>query len=610
MTGSSKWTAKEAAGSANTDFPDLGTQPEKKPGPAKAEKAEGGTGKTGWRQVVLERVRYQESKALKEQAESGGYPEIPPKGKGKGREKGFGKKGDGKGPVGYGKGKGGEKGEGRGRNYGDGDDARDGWGSYGFVGDWVDSLGNAVVVSRGNGSRGPLTTTLIRGDKEQILSLRRDPSTGLWACGNAFLDPDMSNKSRLVWATYDGRRSVWRREGSMKEDELPADLLPWLLNNKAGQMPRGGVTPKAPTRAVDPGTRRRMKDRWGTAESSDEEEEGAEKKEKLEDIAEKEEEKQEEEAEEAKEAEAEKEPEKELSRLESDGARVSLILDVRQVLGHDRAAQEILTSILMDHDILKKDEEDFMIPAADSPLWERLPEAQRKNALLLLAPFHAHGCVVGCAPEHASNDFTEMHVGRHRFAVSYNDVQALLKRWTGPKETKERNSSMAHVLALYRALDSPLMPEGERGSFQLCWDPTERKKANITHELFASPFNARVEAGKYGSRWPHVETQFGSAGRYPEVIGVFPEDAVVSVNPPFSEAYLDHLMGGPALEQIVTKFKEVHLFTPVREAAWRPQLHRLQGATFVKQFWDSSALKECLLTQPVLYWSGGELKAL
>lgn len=165
---------------------------------------------------------------------------------------------------------------------------------------------------------------------------------------------------------------------------------------------------------------------------------------------------------------------------------------------------------------------------------------------------------------------------------------------------------MAHVLSLYRALDNPLAPEPQRSALQLGWDALERKRAGIEYELFASPFNASVENGHYGSRWPHVECDFGSVGSYPGVIDIFPEGTIIGVNPPFSDAYLEHLMG-TSLEYLVDRFRRVHLFVPVREAPWRSQLRRLQGASFVRQFWDSTALKERPLGQPVLYWEGSEL---
>jgi len=147
---------------------------------------------------------------------------------------------------------------------------------------------------------------------------------------------------------------------------------------------------------------------------------------------------------------------------------------------------------------------------------------------------------------------------------------------------------------------------GHRSSMQLGWDPMLRKKASIQYELFASPFNARVENGRFASRWPHAEKLFGSIGKYPAVIEDIPPEVSIGVNPPFSEGYLDHVMS-KSLDDIVKRFRMVHLFVPVREAPWRPQLRRLSGATFVRQFWDSTALQDRPLEQPVLYWEGSEL---
>jgi len=470
-------------------------------------------------------------------------------------------------------------------------------------GEWLDSLGHAVTVEPGWRRNGPLTVRLVRGEREQVLSLRCDPMSGVWACGNALLDLAASGPQSLVWVTHDGRRSVWTRcengEGAAGSAKLP-DLLPWLLvppshvvdgevsQEQSGSMGMGMITTS---------TRRR----WASIAEESVDEEDIENLLGNEDMK-------------AKASDAEGSGTSPTTRpsnggrsisLAADSARVSALLDVRQVLGNDRNAQELLSGLLMDHDLLRRDSEDPMIPAADSPLWERLPEVPRRNALHRLGNFQVTD-LSGCMAEAASPDFSEFCCGRHRIPAASTDVQALLRRWMGPNDLPRRASSMAHVLALYRALESPLLPFWQRGSMQLTWDPVERKKANVEYELFASPFNARVSNGRYASRWPHAEGAFGSLGSYPTVVSAIPTSASVGVNPPFSEAYLDHVVG-KSLDDLVERFRRVHLTVPVREAPWRAQLQRLQGASFMRQFWDSTSMTERPLAQPVLYWEGGEL---
>lgn len=246
------------------------------------------------------------------------------------------------------------------------------------------------------------------------------------------------------------------------------------------------------------------------------------------------------------------------------------------------------------------------MPAFDSPLWERLPDVPRRNAKSRLAGFYASG-VTGsdCPVEAISQDFGQVRAGRHRFPVMHTDLAALQRRWIGGEDLLLKADCMAHTVALYRALENPLAPVDQRGALQLVCSPAASARAGLQYELFASPFNARVENGRFASRWPHVEKYFGSLGSYPGVLDVFPEEAVVRVNPPWSEAYLEHVMG-QSLERIVGRFRKVHLWVPIREAPWRSQLHRLRGATFAKQFWDATALKERPIGQQVLYWEGSQ----
>lgn len=158
----------------------------------------------------------------------------------------------------------------------------------------------------------------------------------------------------------------------------------------------------------------------------------------------------------------------------------------------------------------------------------------------------------------------EIRVGRHKVHCTHEDIASLRQRWQIPddlrtlndqealqqeakfKKIAEKNgeevakqlreaqgerrdgqhhrvvlhpmvemvmhSHIAHVLALYCLFESPLAAhESRRSNLQMGLDPALRRK--FRYELFASPFNAAVEQGKYLSKFPHVEKHFGSAGR-------------------------------------------------------------------------------------------------
>eukprot|EP00933_Yihiella_yeosuensis_P018144 TRINITY_DN15008_c0_g3_i1.p1 TRINITY_DN15008_c0_g3~~TRINITY_DN15008_c0_g3_i1.p1 ORF type:complete len:612 (-),score=138.84 TRINITY_DN15008_c0_g3_i1:289-2124(-) len=488
-----------------------------------------------------------------------------------------------------------------------------------LLGEWLDSRDFAVNVVSGFERRGPLSAKLSRpGGKEQVLSVRRDSASGSWCCGNAVLDRSASTSSVIVWSAYDGRSSTWRRK--QDENDEAKDLLPWLLTSLSrGKGAKGKRQSKtegkaaAADTAAAPRPRRRN---WSSmSDGSDvgnvfqggetvKEKEGAASEETNTASAGK------------KEAEEEqKEPEKvetckvkvafEPDNPAADAARVNALLDARQVLGTASNLQELMSYILIDHDLLRKETEDPLIPSAESPLWERLPEVPRRNVLHRLASFHAGSAASGSIlPEFPVGYWTEIHLGRHRFQVSSNDFQVLRRRCTLPEnEAASRASAMARVLSLYRSLENPMLPPGCRSSHQLCWLPAQMKKSGIEYELFASPFNAKAENGRYASRFPHVETLFGSAGSYPGVLDIWPKEAVVSVNPPFSDGFLEHVLG-KNLDNIVGRFQKVHIFAPVREASWRSHLKRLKGARFTQEFWDATGLADKYLEQPVLHWEG------
>eukprot|EP00403_Amphidinium_massartii_P018729 CAMPEP_0178421446 /NCGR_PEP_ID=MMETSP0689_2-20121128/26650_1 /TAXON_ID=160604 /ORGANISM="Amphidinium massartii, Strain CS-259" /LENGTH=481 /DNA_ID=CAMNT_0020042955 /DNA_START=53 /DNA_END=1494 /DNA_ORIENTATION=- len=435
---------------------------------------------------------------------------------------------------GKGRGRGGGGGKGRGRQWEDPPETAGGFDATTFLGEWEDSLGNTVTVTRGPERRSGLIAKLERNGKINQLSVRRDLDLQTWICGNAILEVESSKANCVVWHAYDGRRSVWRRTG---EDEAVQ-----ASTDEAGEA--GGEASSSSTASLLP---------WLLRPS----------------------------------AEGKRPPEIEVSEASRDGARANAVLDIRQVLGNNRSAQNILSSLLMDHDLLGEEHEDCIVPCPESPLWERLPEQVRRNAIHRVAAFYATGGDEEVLIE-AAQVPGETYVGRHRFLAPPRDLAELRRRWIGRTDEVTFTKTAAHVLTLYQALENPLATEGQRSILQLAVDEQQIRHGCIEYELFASPMNAQVGNGKFGSRWPHVERLFGSAGAYPGVLEKFPENAVVGVHPPATEGYLEHVMV-QSLDKMLARFKTVHLYVPVREAAWRPMLKRLKGASFTQNFWDSTA---------------------
>jgi len=428
------------------------------------------------------------------------------------------------------------------------DSFRRGKGSSGIVasdllGEWLDGQDNDVVVQSGPERSRPLTARLARrGGREQVLSLRREPESDCWACGNAVLDKAASTTNVLVWAAYDGRRSVWRRK-EVSDQAEPNDLLPWLLKAPAllgtskadeEQEPQAKAANGRVAEGFAPRPRRQRN--WSSIsmdsdvagvfvgqpdgeDPKDGEEEGVPPTSD-------------------QETPPDRPPAEEAARLpavfdtdnaSADAARVSALLDARQVLGSASNFQEIFSHLLIDHDLLFQEGEDPMVPSIDSPLWQRLPDAPRRNVLHRLSAFQNSSFVPGSyVAEFPAGNWSELFVGRHRFPVLQTDIQALLRRYTlSADNVASRASAMARVFALYRALENPVLTAGQRSSHQLCtWRPTSKEAADVEYELFASPFNARVSNGKYASRFPHAEKIFGSAGSYPDVLDEWPSTAV------------------------------------------------------------------------------------
>jgi len=80
-----------------------------------------------------------------------------------------------------------------------------------FLGNWADSLGNAVVVFSMCAYQVRLMATLSQPPRPDInLKISQLPDGG-WLCGNATLDPAWSTETQMHWLTADGRISVWVR---------------------------------------------------------------------------------------------------------------------------------------------------------------------------------------------------------------------------------------------------------------------------------------------------------------------------------------------------------------------------------------------------------------
>lgn len=405
-----------------------------------------------------------------------------------------------------------------------------------MLGNWEDSLGNSVVVSNSE-EAGELTAVLTpqidhKDAKTKILKVTNVLSNPIqWRCGNATLESFDEQCHRLVWATEDGRRSIWSRIGSSagqaavcQRAAVQPDAFPWLLNNAAEEPWLPLDVPR--------------------------------------DIL-------------------------------YDGARIVALLDVRQIIGGGNEAQERLTHILMDHD-LDPMRQDYLVPSADSPVWRKLPLLENQlqsiqnrirripsEALLHRICWHGH---------------SEVWVGRHKICCRPRDVRALSERWTLPHQDERKRLEIARLLALYSVFDNPL--SNRRNGVHLGLDPAIRKYCD--YELFASPLNAAVANGRFASKWPHVEWKFGSIGTYPYVLGYLPVNAVVCVNPPFTEAYLANVMG--RLRELKKHFR-LRMAMPIHEAPWRGKLGDFfPMAQLLKIYYDASGESHTSVLHPTLLW--------
>mmetsp|Transcript_69 Transcript_69/g.195 ORF Transcript_69/g.195 Transcript_69/m.195 type:complete len:266 (+) Transcript_69:114-911(+) len=90
-----------------------------------------------------------------------------------------------------------------------------------LLGQWVDSLGNVIMVMSIDAFDARLVATLSRAPRPDIhLNFKPIALGAGWQCGHSILDPNWSSPKQLHWVTGDGRISVWvRPEDGAQEEE-------------------------------------------------------------------------------------------------------------------------------------------------------------------------------------------------------------------------------------------------------------------------------------------------------------------------------------------------------------------------------------------------------
>jgi len=276
-----------------------------------------------------------------------------------------------------------------------------------------------------------------------------------------------------------------------------------------------------------------------------------------------------------------------------DGARVAALLDIRHMIGPRTEPQERLTHILMDHD-LHPMRGDYLIPGAESPLWQTLPVS---DTLRRSIAQRIHRIPHEALSQRLSwSGDSEVWVGHHKINCRARDIQTLDSRWVLSPKDERKPIEIARLLALYSVFDNPL--SNRRNGVHLALDPELRRQSD--YELFASPLNAAVANGHFASKWPHVEWRFGSIGSYPSVLQFLPVNSVVCVNPPFTEAYLADVMA--RLAELKLRFR-LRIAIPIQEMPWRKKLHSsLPSAELLKTYYDASSEIPTDVLHPTLLW--------
>mmetsp|Transcript_40753 Transcript_40753/g.103635 ORF Transcript_40753/g.103635 Transcript_40753/m.103635 type:complete len:185 (+) Transcript_40753:119-673(+) len=79
-----------------------------------------------------------------------------------------------------------------------------------FLGCWVDSEGNTVIVKRDSASSQELTATVMQPGRENThLRLWQTTDNGVWHCGNAILGMKACSSEQLSWVSRTGSISTW-----------------------------------------------------------------------------------------------------------------------------------------------------------------------------------------------------------------------------------------------------------------------------------------------------------------------------------------------------------------------------------------------------------------
>lgn len=276
-----------------------------------------------------------------------------------------------------------------------------------------------------------------------------------------------------------------------------------------------------------------------------------------------------------------------------DAARIACLLDVRQIIGVNNEAQEHLTRIIMDYDLLPG-RGDYLIPGHDSPAWDDLEvsDAARK-CIKERVQRVVHESL---SQRIAWNGNNEIWVGHHKIAVRDRDISRLQSRWVLAPNDERMPLEIARLLALYSVFDNP--QSSTRNGVHLGLEPLLRTQCD--YELFASPLNAEVPNGCFASKWPHVEWRFGSMGSYPSVLNSLPDNSIVCVNPPFTDAYLADVM--ERVDEFKTRFR-LRIAIPVKDSPWRAKLAAaLPGAQVLRAYFDASDQKHIDVLHPTLLW--------
>lgn len=90
--------------------------------------------------------------------------------------------------------------------------SRKAWSPQEFLGNWVDSHGNSVIVFSTDAWQVRLTATISRPQtgRDTHLGIRQVDDMH-WICGNSSLDHTQSSAEQLYWVAGDGRVSIWTR---------------------------------------------------------------------------------------------------------------------------------------------------------------------------------------------------------------------------------------------------------------------------------------------------------------------------------------------------------------------------------------------------------------